>query len=60
MQETIDYWLGVYPQTVTVSIAAWYTAPVDLRGRARASNDENIVEYIDADGNELLRHTIPG
>lgn len=60
MQEMITYWLGELPNTATVSIASWYTAPLDLQGRARATNEDGIVEYLDADGNELLRHTIPG
>lgn len=60
MQELITYWLGELPQTVEVSIDAAYTAPLDLQGRTRGTNDEGIVDYLDANGVSLMRHTIPG
>ena len=61
MQQLLDAYLDALPTCVTVLFPPGYDwTALDLHGRAAGTVDEPIVEYLDANGTELLRHTIPG
>ena len=61
MQQAIDAYLDLLTTCVLVVFPTGYDwSGLDLHGRAGGNQDLDGVEYRDADGNVLLRHTLPG
>lgn len=59
MQELITAYLATLPTCTVVCFPADYDASgLDLKGRAAGVVDYEIVEYRDAQGTVLLRHTL--